>query len=163
MVAELGHPQTGGQCSQSFVSRGAVVMGVTGEWGTGPGFWWPHSRRGKWRGRSAGTAVVQEAGLPGAENGGSAVPRVVVTRGGAVQGGRGGGHATSREDQGSSGRGRAMPQGPESGRRPLGTCARELRVPHPRLTPGGTTLELAAGRRSLCSCSWSQSGAPSEG
>ena len=34
VVAELAHPQAGGQCGQSFVSRGAVVMGVTGEWGT---------------------------------------------------------------------------------------------------------------------------------
>ena len=107
-------------------------------------------------------------GAPGAEDGGSAVPRARGREGPPGEGPRGEGVVAGTPHPGRT----RLPAGwggdatgprIRTRARALGTCARELRVPHPRLTPGGTTLELAAGRRSLCGCPWSRSGGPRGG
>lgn len=54
------------------------------------------------RGRSAGTTVAQEVGPPWSRDRGPPVPCAAVTQGGAIRGGRGGGHSPSREGQGSN-------------------------------------------------------------
>ena len=51
-------------------------------------------------------------------------------------------------------------RGHAAGLRVCGTCAGELRVPRPRLTPSSTTLELAAGRQACAAACGVGAGSP---
>ena len=122
---------------------GGCGEGVTGERGTGPGFWWACSRW-EWGCGEAGVRGLQRRGrrAPGARTEGPQCRERRPHREGPF----GEGVAVGTPHAGRA-RVPAGERGHAAGLRVCGTCAGELRVPRPRLTPSSTTLELAAGRQ----------------